>query len=259
MRLGISTACFYPEQTDQALLRLQQADVPLVEIFLNTFSELGDAFVSRLQSQLAQYGTNVSQLHPFSSAMETFFFATDYGPRYEDGLALYRHYFSVCRRLGASRLALHGQAVHSAYPFELYCSHYSRLRREGRLYGIEVLQENVVRCKTGYPEQVRQMRAYTGDDVGFVLDTKQLRRAGVPLPEMLQAMGDKIRHIHISDAGTKGDCLPPGDGTEDFAPLVQHLAQIRFSGDCIIELYRDGFGDIHDLLRGLACLKALFA
>lgn len=259
MRLGISTACFYPEETGSALLRLQQAGVGLVEIFFNTFSETEPAYVDRLQEQLARYGTAVSQFHPFSSAMETFFFASAYAPRLEDGMALYRRYFSVCRRLGIPRLVLHGQAVRSSYPFEQYCAHYSRLRAEGRAFGVEVLQENVVLYRTGTPEYIARMRADTGDDVGFVLDTKQLRRAGVPLAEMLEAMGDKIRHVHISDSDAGHDCLVPGDGTADFLPLRDHLRRIGYAGDIIIELYRDGFGEVEDLLRGLAHLQALFA
>ena len=78
MRFGISTSCFYPEETDRALARLLDADVSLVEVFFNTFSELEDGYIAHMGSLLAAHGAAVSQMHPFTSAMEGFFFATDY-------------------------------------------------------------------------------------------------------------------------------------------------------------------------------------
>ena len=259
MRFGISTSCFYPEETDRALARLLDADVSLVEVFFNTFSELEDDYIAHMGSLLAAHGAAVSQMHPFTSAMEGFFFATDYGPRTEDGLRLYEKYFSVCRALGIPRLVLHGQLAASPYPFEGYCRNYLRLREAGRQYGVEVLQENVVNYQCGTPDKVRRLREQTGGDAGFVLDTKQMRRAGVPLEQMLEAMGDKVRHVHISDSTPQRDCVTPGDGTEDFSALAAHLAAIDYGGDMIVELYRDGFSGIEDLLRGLAFIKREFA
>ena len=40
MQCGISTSCFYPQETAEALSALRGAGVETVEIFLNTFSEL---------------------------------------------------------------------------------------------------------------------------------------------------------------------------------------------------------------------------
>lgn len=259
MRFGISTACFYPEETDRALERLLDAGVSLVELFFNTFSELEDGYVGRLGGLLAAHGASAAQMHPFTSAMEGFFFATDYGTRTEDGLRLYEKYFSVCRALGIPRLVLHGQLAASPYPFAGYCRNYLRLRQAGRGFGVEVLQENVVNYQCGTPDKVRRLRELTDGDAGFVLDLKQLRRAGVPLAQMLEAMGDGVRHVHISDSAPGRDCVTPGDGTEDLSLLAGHLKAIRYEGDMIIELYRDGFSGVDDLLRGLAFIKREFA
>lgn len=97
MQCGISTSCFYPQETAEALSALRGAGVETVEIFLNTFSELELSYTERLRSVLQDAGMRAAALHPFTSGMETFFFASEYGGRLEDGLRIYRRYFEVCR------------------------------------------------------------------------------------------------------------------------------------------------------------------
>ena len=188
MQCGISTSCFYPQETAEALSALRGAGVETVEIFLNTFSELELSYTERLRSVLQDAGMRAAALHPFTSGMETFFFASEYGGRLEDGLRIYRRYFEVCRVLGIPRVVFHGDYRQTPFLFQRHCENYLLLRRTAREYGVDFCQENVVRCKCGLPEYVRQMREYTGDDVSFVLDVKQQRRAGVQLEEMLDAI-----------------------------------------------------------------------
>lgn len=52
MQCGISTSCFYPQETAEALSALRGAGVETVEIFLNTFSELELSYTERLRSVL---------------------------------------------------------------------------------------------------------------------------------------------------------------------------------------------------------------
>ena len=88
MQCGISTSCFYPQETAEALSALRGAGVETVEIFLNTFSELELSYTERLRSVLQDAGMRAAALHPFTSGMETFFFASEYGGRLEDGLRI---------------------------------------------------------------------------------------------------------------------------------------------------------------------------
>ena len=74
VQCGISTACFYPQDTMEALSKTQQLAPPCMEIFLNTFRELEPDYVQRLAAQLRCRNTNLISIHPFSSSMETFFF-----------------------------------------------------------------------------------------------------------------------------------------------------------------------------------------
>ena len=259
MHCGISTACFYPQQTEDALKLLCDAETETTEIFFNTFSELQPEYVSRLQEILAESKTRVAALHPFSCMIEPFFFASDYPNRLQDGLALYRRYFEVCRTLGIPRVVFHGDYLQTPFPFARHCENYLLLRKTAREYGVEFCQENVVRCKCGRPDYILQMREYTGDDVSFVLDIKQMRRANVPLAEMTGAMRGRIAHVHLSDAVSGNDCVTPGRGDFPFEALFRELNKTDFEGDMMIELYRGGFSTLEELQTAAARMERMYA
>ena len=126
VQCGISTACFYPQDTMEALSKTQQLAPPCMEIFLNTFRELEPDYVQRLAAQLRSRNTNLISVHPFSSSMETFFFFSEYTPRFEDGLRLYRRYFEVCRMLGAHILVLHGNVKNRPLPPQEHARRFCR-------------------------------------------------------------------------------------------------------------------------------------
>ena len=104
MRVGVSSSCFYPDCTEDAVRRLQEAGIEEIELFLNTFSELEPAYTAALRRQLAAQGTRVLSFHPFTSGMEPFFFATDYGRRAADDHELYKRLFDCAAQYGALSL-----------------------------------------------------------------------------------------------------------------------------------------------------------
>lgn len=259
MQCGISTACFYPQDTLESLCTVCGTGVGITEIFLNTFSELEPDSVERLRDILNAFGTSARSLHPCSSMLETFFFASEYHGRLADGLRLYRRYFEICRLLGIPRVVFHGDYMQTPYPFEKHCENYVLLRRAAQGYGVEFCQENVVRCKCGRPEFIRRMREYTDDAVSFVLDVKQQRRAGVPLWEMMDAMQGKISHIHLSGETPQNDCVTPDETNFPLDAFLRRLVRDGFAGDMVIELYRGGFSDVNELREAASHIETLYA
>jgi sugar phosphate isomerase/epimerase len=259
LQCGISTACFYPQETADALALLCDSGIGVTEVFLNTFHELGPEYVDRIRGILSAAETRVIALHPFSSMLETFFFASEYRNRLEDGLALYRRFFEICRALEIPLMVFHGDYLQTKFPFERHCENYLLLRKTAREYGVELCQENVVRCKCGRPEYIRRMREYTGDDVSFVLDVKQMRRADIPLEDMLKAMSGRIAHLHLSDGAPGNDCVTPGKGDFPFGTLFRALKAERFEGKMMIELYRGGFSTLAELREAAARMERLYA
>lgn len=246
MRCGVSTACLFPCETSQSLERLVACGIPAVEIFFNTFGEMEPEYIEKLRAILEDR-TQVLALHPCTSFMETFFFASDYPARREEGMRLYRRWFEICSELSIPRVVFHGDHKATPYPFEDYCRNYGELRRMAKEYGVDFCQENVVRCKCGFPEFIRRMREVLDDDVSFVLDVKQMRRAQVSADEMISAMQGRISYLHLSDWTDDCDCTPPGTGRFDFDTLFAELQRGGFGGDMVVELYRNGFETVDQL------------
>lgn len=259
MHIGVSTSCFYPALTEDAAQRLQTAGVQYLELFLNTFSEIEPGYLNALKSQLDATGARVLAFHPFTSSMEPFFFATSYERRFADGVAMYRRLFEAAALVGAKIFNFHGDYKASPYPFELYCEHFARLADIAAEYGILLSQENVVRCKSGSIENIRKMRALLGDKAHFTLDLKQAVRSEVSAEEMLDAMGDSLCHLHISDHTAQQDCLAPGAGQFDFEDFFQKLHWRGYQGSAVIELYRGNFAEMANLLQGLRYLETITA
>lgn len=259
VRCGISTACFFPEDILDAIRQVIETGAPVTEIFLNTFSELEEDFVGRLEGLVRDAGIRVAAVHPFSSMMEGFFFASHYKGRLADGLALYRKYFEIAARLGADKLVFHGdhRINREMFSARLYAQNFKALAALGREYGVTLCHENVYYCRLAEVEDVRLLAPLLGPDAAFVLDTKQVQRAGESVKEMVATMGKAIRHVHISDFAEGDDCLPPGQGGFGFSGLIGSLLRLGYEGDLIIEVYRDNFTRSDDLRAAMEYVNAL--
>lgn len=249
MRAGVSTACLFPTDLEQALHHLGQHGIKLTECFFNTPSELSKESLCRLKSGAASYGMEIASVHSFHSEMETFYFFTNYKNRLEDGLELYRRYFEAAAQLGAKYLVFHGDHNYSQFApcsEERAFHNIHALWSVGREYGVELLHENVCRCKGGHPDYLLRLHQAV-PQLGFVLDCKQALRAGHSPMEFVDALGSSIRHVHISDSNAQRDCLPPGKGNCDLPQLLRALHEKGAEFSAIVELYSNSFDSLDEL------------
>lgn len=247
MRVGVSTACFYPAPTEEALLLAARSGAPCTEIFINADSEFCPSFFDRLAASAKGYQMEVVSIHPFTSGFEPIFFFSDYPRRMQDGLEMYRRFFELAARIGARYFVLHGARAQAALPEEELFERFMVLRRLAAGEGVRLLQENVARCKSRSPDFIRHMRAYLGSEAEFVLDTKQALRSGFSIEQMCQAMGEGMRHVHISDYSEEKDCVLPGKGKLDITALSRMLSESGYVGDMVLEVYRDSYGEVQEL------------
>ena len=158
MKAGVSTACLFPQSMEQALHLLGRQGIRLCECFFNTPRELKPEAVTRLKAAAGSYGMEIGSVHGFHSEMETFFFFTDYPGRLEDGLEQYRRYYEAAARLGAKYLIFHGDfAMNRSFSEEKAFDNIRCLWEEGRRFGVELLHENVARCKGGRPDYLARL------------------------------------------------------------------------------------------------------
>ncbi len=256
MKFGLSTACLYPQQTEKTIEYYCSHGVQVCEIFVNTFSEIERGYVKNLHTICDAAGLAIVSLHPFTSGFEPFMMFSDYPRRFDDFLEMHKLYFESCAILGGSIFVLHGDRRESNCPDERYFERYYRLFELGKTYGVLVAQENVVRCRSHSAEFITKMRAALGQDVCFVLDIKQAVRAKQDVFDMVQAMGQRLVHLHLSDHNGQADCLPIGKGTLDMKRLFALLQRVGFDGNVIIELYRENFNEIDELISSISHLES---
>ncbi|MCQ4895808.1 sugar phosphate isomerase/epimerase [Anaerotruncus sp. DFI.9.16] len=246
MLAGISTACFYPELTERGLSYIAGLGAQAAEVFFNAASELDDCYLRELRRTADGGGTRILSVHPFTSGLEPLLFFSDYRRRFADGIAFYQRYFHAANLLGAKLFVFHGDRRNTTRSRRFYFDRFAELCEAGRRMGVTVAQENVPRCAGYCPDFFTDMRAYL-PGARFVLDIKQCVRAGYSPAEMADAMGEGLVHLHVSDHGARGDCLPLGAGELDLAALLGRVRGYGFDGGVMLELYRDSYGGYGEL------------
>ena len=168
-------------------------------------------------------------------------------------------FFRAAQKLGAKRVVLHG--LTTAYQSKLsdseYFSRFAVLQQRAACYGVELIQENVNRFRSGDPAFIRKMTEEIHAHCAFVCDTKQARLCGISASEMTDAMGSSLKQIHISDHSGENSCLLPGKGCFDTEGFLRHLKLSGFDGELIIEVYRFSYGDQSELTDARVHLQAI--
>ena len=258
-KVGISTSCFYPMETEKALKIAAEGGISLFEIHFSTFSELTDGYLKEMRKMLRYYGAQVHSVHPFYSALESAMFFSDYSERrFADGLEIYKQFFHAAARLGAEYLVFHGgQNIGKARVMvsqDEYIERYNTIFECGRQYGVSLLHENVYTHTAQTPEFCRRLIEYLGEKALFTFDNKQAYRAGFDSLEFIRALSGHIRNLHISDRNREHDCLLPGKGTEDFTAMRAALSGDDDKACWNIEVYNDAFKDVEEIRLSLRYL-----
>ena len=241
MITGMSSACFYPLETEKAVKRCGEMGFKNIEIFVNSYCELNGKIRNEIKSICDYYGIEVCSVHPFTSFAESFVFFGSYDRRIADGIDFYKNYFDFAAFLGAEIINLHGAKLLHTVDNEEYFDRYARLFNAGKEFGVTVSQENVVDYRSQSPEFIKRMSDYLGENFALTLDLKQCRRAGESALDFINSVGEKIKAVHISDYNNNFDCLPPFEGIEDFSSIVNALKAKEYNGIYLIELYSSGF------------------
>lgn len=258
MKIGVSTACLYPMETEKSLMRLSEYGIKNVEIFFNADCELKGSIFAQINKIVNESGISVLSVHPYTSAVETMSLFGDYPRRYMEMMDTYKLYFEIMNKLGAKIFVLHGALKSAAVKEELYFERYSALYELGERYGVIVAQENVSYCKGGSRRFLAEMKKSLGEKCGFVLDVKQALRSGSDPFELIDLLGKSIKHCHISDNTEETDCVPVGRGRFDFPMFSQKLKKLAYDGDIVLELYRNGFDRLDELKDSVEFMESFF-
>ena len=260
MKVGISSAVFYPMESEKSFDKLINAGFSTAEFFYNCEYEISEEFTEYLCEKVKSGGMEIVSVHPFTAFAEGVFFFSEYKRRTDEQLKKYEHTFRQMEKLGAKYFTLHGDRAFKGV-FDEVCKLSEKdaqtLRTLSALagkYGVTVCLENVSWCKSANISYIKSVYDAV-PEIGFTLDLKQARRAGVSVYDYIDAMGDRIKNIHVSDFDDTSDCLPPGEGRFDFDEFLKKVKEIGYLGDILIEVYSSNFSDEEQLVKSRQFLE----
>ncbi|MGN1019383.1 MAG: sugar phosphate isomerase/epimerase family protein [Aristaeellaceae bacterium] len=256
MNLGMSGAAFYGRmETEETAAYLTRFPIDCCEIFLQTGSEYTAAFGRLVREMLG--GLNCVSVHAKGNQFEWDLFGRS--PRQvEDAFSQFTGVCDAGQAMGARYYVFHGPAgVHAPLtPDRIHALPrvWGRMQEIAASRGLEVLWENVSWCALRRPEDARSLIALA-PDIRFVLDVKQAKRSGTDPFGLLEAMGDRVAHIHALDWTEDGAWRLPGQGVLDWPRLIGQLRAQGYDGTVMLEPYASQAGDDAALTESLAYLR----
>lgn len=257
MKIGASSACFYPLETEKSIKALGELGFDLAEIFVNAECELSGKIFEEIKSTADHYGISFTSMHPFTSFAESNMLFSAYKRRFTDGLEFCKKYFDACNKLNIGILVIHGCRKKYNISDEEYFERFGILCETASNFGIITAQENVVDFKSESPEFLSKMRETLGDKFKMVFDIKQSVRTGIDPISFAKEFAKDIIHLHLSDYTSEINCIPPGKGDFDFAALSAVMREAGYKGTGVIELYNSGYESPDEIVESKKYLQKI--
>ncbi len=260
MNIGISTACFYPMYTEDAIKEIARLNFNEIEIFFNSESEFNIDYIKSLRELVNNYNIKVKSIHPFTSPIEGVMFFSDYKRRTQDSMDQYKRYFEAASILGANYFTFHGERnINVAgIPSASNIKHevYHELCKAASNCGIVFTQENVAWCKSCDPAYLKNLYDNI-PELMYTLDIKQAKRASTNLTDYLSIMSDRIRNVHINDYTDAQSCLLPGEGDMNYNCFFNKLSKLDYDTSVLIEIYSSNYQNINQITKSANFLRSI--
>ncbi len=257
MRIGVSTAAYYGRlETEDAAGRMPALGVSCCEVFLETFSEYTAAFGSVVRERLL--GVEAVSIHTKTQHFEGDLIGQSARQR-QDALRGLTGALDAGAALGARVYVYHGPAnIRGHAPrFDAWQEGIERAIKAAAERGIIFAWETVSWCWLNDPARVAEfLRIWPS--LSFVLDIKQAREMGADPLAFVDAMGDRLCHVHILDHDARGLHALPGQGVNGFGDLARALRQNGYRGDMILEPYAQTVTDERALIDSINWLRDAF-
>ena len=257
MKIGASSACFYPLETEKSVKTLGELGFDIAEIFVNAECELSGKLFEEIKSIVNYYGISLTSMHPFTSFAESNMLFSAYKRRFIDFLEFSKKYFEACEKLGIGILVIHGCRKKYNISDEEYFERFKKLHDTAAQFGVITAQENVVDFKSESPEFISKMRKELGKDFKMVFDIKQATLAGFNPIDFAKEFSHEIIHLHLSDHTSELSCIPPGKGNFDFTALSDVMKSADYKGAGVIELYSNGYKSPDEIVQSKKYLQKM--
>jgi sugar phosphate isomerase/epimerase len=243
LSLGLSSGALYPQiPTEETAYTAARWGFLDLEYLLQTPGEYERQFVRNAKKIASDCGCSIHTVHSFQQLVPVL---SPYERRAEEARQMFSRMIEATREIGANALVWHGprrQEITTPDDWERFIAITAELAEECAANRVTLAIENVSWCALA---TVRDVTAFAArlpeigrpEAIGFVFDPFQAAEAGVNPFMILQAMGDRVVDVHLSDyrAGDPPQRhLPPGDGEIPWPALLRAIAGV-YSGPLMIE------------------------
>ncbi|MCX7884375.1 MAG: sugar phosphate isomerase/epimerase [Caloramator sp.] len=258
MKIGISTACFYPcVNTEDTLNIIKDLGFDLCEVFLEAECETDFEFCKDMKERADNLGIKIYSVHGFSAGFEPYLFDR-YKRRRIEMEKKFKAMCEAAKILGAKCYVFHGlrntnekiNYFDVAIEMDYLCS----IAHE---YGVKIAWENVAWCRTSDISFIREVSRNMKNEIYYTLDIKQAIRSGKSPLDYLNLYKNKLINVHINDAGYGSTCLLPGKGQIDLKKIIECVNCIDEDIPFIIELYRENYDTYEDLKMAKKYIEGL--
>lgn len=257
MQIGLSTAAFYGRlETEDAAMKVASFGVPCCEVFLETYSEYTRAFGDLVKASLG--AVRAVSIHAKTQHFESDIFGYSARQR-ADAFSMMEGFLDAGQALGAEIYVYHGPANMRGFTpdFDRWRDAIERVMALCALRGIDFCWEVVSWCHLNNPARVTLFREMW-PSLYFVLDIKQVYELKQDVYAYIDAMGPRLRHVHVLDYDARGCYVLPGQGLFDFKKLARALKSSGYTGKIILEPYSDVVPNDEALAHSLLWLRQVF-
>ncbi|RJL21482.1 sugar phosphate isomerase/epimerase family protein [Bailinhaonella thermotolerans] len=207
---------------------------------------LSDAEARAVRRRLAERGLTAHCLTP-EQVMYPVNLASPVTWLRAESVALFRRAAEVCAELGAGLLLLTPGRGFEDEPAEAawrrsadaigeICEYAGGLGVTCVLEALQRVESNLVNDARGLARMIGEVGA---PNLGAVLDTVAMAAAGDTVDDYFDALGDRVRHVHLIDGRPTGH-LAWGDGELPLADYLAALDRRGYAGHLTFELFGDG-------------------
>ncbi|MBT2444476.1 TIM barrel protein [Streptomyces sp. ISL-36] len=164
-----------------------------------------------------------------------------------ESIAHFRHAAELCAELGAELLLLtpgrgyENEATGAAWRRSVDAI--GEIAAHAGTLGVECVLEPLQRVESNLVNDSRTLAAMLDEigavNLGAVLDTVAMAVAGESVDDAFEALGDRIRHVHLIDGRPAGH-LAWGDGELPLADYLSALERRGYDRWMTFELFGDG-------------------
>ncbi len=261
MKVGMSTASFFPWDTMHSIEEMAKMGVTTCEVFFNTYSEYKQGFIEQLKRATEANGIKVHSVHAMTTQFEPQLF-TSHDNQYNDALNVFLKVADAAEMLDAKFYTFHGQAFYKRRAhnnYERVAERLFVLTQQLKERELNLSLENVYWATFNEPSKLAEIKKHNElNDLYYTLDIKQAAQSNYDTIEYIQAMGSKISTVHLCDYVQKDsyiDTCLPGKGEVDFSLLKKEIESVCAAPEYIVEVYKGDYENIDELKNSTIYLE----